>query len=261
MDYEELLATYTNVHEQLKSQLAQQQKLLKRIEKSMDAGDLKNARKDSAAIVSASEEAAQTIKEACEIEDGADMEAYLASGDFERQLVEACKARNIDIIGENGSYEIFPYRLKVNPSDEEVLINGKKAPGLRPAAIAELLETGRNKLLAANFNPEKFAAELAAAYDIAIVHLAKGKKLVPDADVYLSTLYKYLAPMARFRRDYSLQGFAFDIARLYSAGETSLPDGRRIQFGPSRSNNRAIRILDAYGKEYFLATVRFFTEQ
>jgi len=261
MDYEVLLASYTDAHELLKSQLAQQQKLLKRIGKSMDVGDLRSAGKDIAAIGPLAEETERTIREIEKIENGADMTEFLASGDFAAQLVDSCKARGIDIIGEEGSYEIFPYRLKVNPADEEVLINGKKAPGLRPAAVAAFLESGRNKLLSANFNPEKFAIELSAAYDIAIAYSAVGKKLVPDADIYLSTLYKYLVPMARFRRDYSMQSFAFDLARLYSAGDIMLPDGRGIQFGPSRNNNRAIRILDAFGKEYFLATVRFYKQQ
>jgi hypothetical protein len=260
MDYEVLLAAYTETQEQLKACLAQQQKLLKRIGKSMEAGDLKSAVKDTALFDALSRDTAQMIETITNTENSADMAEYLESGDFAAQLVAACEARGIDIIGEEGSYEIFPYRLKINAAEEEVLINGKKTPGLRPLAIASLLETGRSKLLAANFNPEKFAAELAAAYDIAVVHTAKGKTPKTDADVYLSTLYKYLAPMARFRKDYGMQSYAFDIARLYSAGDVSLADGRRIQFGPSRNNNRAIRILDSYGKEYFLATVRFFCE-
>ena len=260
MDYEVLLAEYKVAHEQLKACLAQQQNLLKRIEKNMDTGDLNNAGKDTATLGPLAEEATKIVKAIAEIENRVDMGAYLESGDFASQLMDACEARGIDIIGEESSYEIFPYRLKINASEVEVQINGKKTPGLRPAFIAALLEKGRNKLLAASFNPEKFAAELAAAYDIAIIHTAKGKTPKPDADVYLNTLYKYLTPMSRFRKDYGIQSYAFDIARLYSAGDISLADGRRLQFGPSRNNNRAIRILDAYGKEYFLATVRFFSE-
>jgi DNA polymerase I-like protein with 3'-5' exonuclease and polymerase domains len=259
MDYEVLLKNYEAAADRLKVQIAQQQKLLKRMGKSMEVGDVRGAGKDLAQLAEVSAASAETINEIESLESGVDMASYLSSGDFAKQLVEACKTRGIDIIGEENNYEIFPYRLKINAQDEELLINGKKAPGLRPAALADMLETGRNKLLAANFNSEKFAAELAAAYDVAIAHGAKGKKPVADADVYLNTLYKYLAPMARFRRDHGAQSFAFDIARLYSAGDTALSDGRHIQFGPSRNNNRAIRILDADGREFFLATVRFYT--
>ena len=260
MDYEALLAEYTAAHEQLKACVAQQQKLLKRMEKSMGAGDLKNAGKDTTALDALARDAIPMISAIARIDENVDVEEYLGSGDFAAQLIDACRERGIDIIGEESSYEIFPFRLRIYASDEEVQINGKKATGVRPAAIAMKLEADRSKMLSANFNPDKFAAELAAAYDVAIVHTAKGKTPKPDADVYLSTIYKYLAPMARFRKDYGLQSYAFDIARLYDAGDVSLSDGRRLQFGPSRNNSRAIRILDAYGKEYFLATVRFFNE-
>jgi hypothetical protein len=260
MDYEVLYSEYAAVADRLKTQLAQQQRLLKRINKSVDAGDLKSAGKDIDALSAATLESADTIKEIASVHGGADMSSYLASGDFAAQLVEACRSRGIDIIGEDNNYEIFPYRLKITASDEEVLINGKKAPGLRPVAVANFLEKSRAKLLAVNFNADKFAAELAAAYDIAVTSGSRGKKSAPDADVYLNTLYKYLVPMARFRRDYGAQSFAFDIARLYSTENVVLPDGRRIQFGPSRNNNRAVRILDAYGQEFFIATVRFYKD-
>jgi len=258
MDYEVLLASYSELADGLRAQLSQQQKLLKRIDKSMNAGDTRSAGKDLTQLAAAAAEAQDAIRALQALEDGVDMAEYLASGDFATQLVEACKARDIDIIGEDTSYEVFPYRLRIGAQDEELLINGRKAPGLRPVAIAEQLSAGRTKLLAASFNAEKFAQELAAAYDIAIAHTSKGKAAQADKDVFLNTLYKYLAPMARFRKDYSVQSYAFDIARLYSAGDVALPDGRRIQFGPSRNINRAIRILDADGREFFLATVRFY---
>jgi hypothetical protein len=260
MDYETFYSEYAVVGERLKAQLAQQQRLLKRINRSMDTGDIKGAGKDIDSLSAASLESADTIREIAAVHDGVDMSLYLESGDFASQLVEACKSRGIDIIGEGNNYEIFPYRLKITAAEEEVLINGKKAPGLRPAAVADFLEKGRAKLLAANFNADKFAAELAAVYDIAVVSGSRGKKSAPDADVYLNTLYKYLVPMARFRRDYGAQSFAFDIARLYSTENVVLSDGRKIQFGPSRNNNRAVRILDAQGREFFIATVRFYKE-
>ena len=35
-------------------------------------------------------------------------------------------------------------------------------------------------------------------------------------------------------------------------------NGRKFQFGPSRNNGKAIRILDRDGQEQFLATIRFY---
>jgi hypothetical protein len=259
VDYESLYDNFNELAETLKSQLSNQQKLLKRINKSMSLGDVKNTLKDVAAFIPSVEDTKQTTDTLRNLVEGIDSGASLDSGAFAKQLVNECKLRNVDIVGEDRSFEIFPYRLRINPQDEEVLINGKKAPGLRPSAVADFLERGRTKLLSANFNADRFAAELASAYDNAIVVSAKGKKVVPDADIYLNTIYKFLAPMGRFRRDYDAQSYAFDIARLYNAADDIvLSDGRKIQFGPSRANNRAIRILDSFGNELFIATVRFY---
>ena len=156
---------------------------------------------------------------------------------------------------------MFPYRLKIDPQNEELLINKRKASGLRPRAIVDLLEKRRDKLLSAPFNPAKYAAELAAAYDIAVLTAAKGKKPATESDVYLTTIYKFLTPMGRFRREYDMQSYALDLARLYTADSDEAGDGRRFQFGPSRNNNKAIRILDAAGNEQFLVTIRFFSEE
>jgi hypothetical protein len=204
--------------------------------------------------------ATEIAEDAAKVVSDFDVAAYLVSGDFAAQLVTECEIHDIDIVGEDTTWEIFPYRVKINPTDEEILVNGKKAAGIRPASLAQTLANGKAKLLSANFNSVKFAAELAEAYDLAIVASTKGKNKAPvlDADVYLNTLYKFLVPMARFRRDYDARAFAFDLARLYSTPDVILPDGRKLQFGPSRNNNRAIRILDAYGNELFIATVRFY---
>jgi hypothetical protein len=259
LDYESIYDDFIELAETLKLQLSNQQKLLKRVDKSMSVGYVKNTVKDIAAFIQFSEDTGQTIEAIRKLAEAIDVVSYLESGEFAAQLIKECNDRDVDIVGEDRSYEIFPYRLKINPQDEEVLINGKKAPGLRPAAVADFLEKGKTKLLSANFNADRFAAELASAYDNAIIVGSKGKKTVPDADIYLNTIYKFLAPMGRFRRDYNAQSYAFDIARLYNGAEDiTLADGRKIQFGPSRVNNKAIRILDAFGNELFIATVRFY---
>ncbi len=110
----------------------------------------------------------------------------------------------------------------------------------------------------APFNAAAFAAEVADAYDTALMRRSNGKPCSADADCHLSGIYPYPAPMSRHRREYDKQSYAFDLARLYGSGLSQVKDGRSFQFGPSRNNNRAIRILDGEGAERFLATVRFY---
>jgi hypothetical protein len=258
MDYENLYAECVQNAEQLKTQIASQQRLFKRINKSLQSGDLRGAARDLESFEASATAATTIAGDTSRIVEGFDTATYLSSGDFAAQLVAQCEQRQINIVGEDRSWEIFPYRMKIEPDDESVLINGKKAAGVRPSALAETLEQGRAKLLSATFNATQFVGELVAAYDLAIVAGAKDKKPVLDADVYLNTLYKYLTPMRRFRRDYDARAYAFDLARLYDTEGVTTADGRHIQFGPSRNNNRAIRILDRFGNEIFIATVRFY---
>jgi len=116
--------------------------------------------------------------------------------------------------------------------------------------------------MSVSFNPSAFANELALAYDLSLIVQSKEKnrEVAKNGDVYLTVLYKTLTPMKRFKKDYDMQSFAFDIARLYSSDVKKIDDGRGFQFGPSRQNAKAIRVLDKNSQEQFLATVRFFEE-
>jgi hypothetical protein len=226
----------------------------------MTNGDVKSALRDLPAIKSAASESLRTVSDMAGIIESADMKAYLESGDFARQLIALCQENGVNIQGEGTTYEVFPYRLKIDAQDAELQINGRKAIGLRPRALTEYLAKQRAKLLSAAFNPAQYAEELAVAYDLALLDAAKSKTVAADADIYLTTLYKYLTPMRRFRREYNMQAYALDLARLYAAESREAGDGRRFQFGPSRNNARAIRIVDMAGNERYLATIRFFRE-
>lgn len=185
---------------------------------------------------------------------GFDAKKYFESGDFAEQMLMACEEKDVDVIGDFPVYEMFPYRIKLDAENQDVYIDRKKVQCVRPQYFVDLVKAGQEKLNKANFNAAVFAGELAEAYELALLK----QKKQPGTDIYLNNLYQLLAPMGRFRRDYDQQSFAFDIARLYASGETETKNGKKFQFGPSRNNNKAIRILDREGKEQFLATIRFY---
>ncbi|MDR1206244.1 MAG: hypothetical protein LBL26_12345 [Peptococcaceae bacterium] len=260
MNYEDFYGEYAAADDALKERISSQQKLLTRIRRNMANGDIKSASRDLPAIQSAASENHRAVSDMVGIIQSADMRAYLESGDFARQLIELCRENGVDIQGEGTTYEVFPYRLKIDAANADLQINGRKAIGLRPRALTAYLAKQRAKLLSAAFNPVQYAAELAAAYDLALLDAAKSKTVAADADIYLATLYKYLTPMRRFRREYNTQAYALDLARLYAAESNEAGDGRRFQFGPSRDNAKAIRIVDMAGNEHYLATIRFYRE-
>jgi hypothetical protein len=109
------------------------------------------------------------------------------------------------------------------------------------------------------FNPGIFLNELAAAYDLAVVDKgSKSKTSLNERDLLLYDLYYYMAPTQRARRDYDLQNFAFDVARLYPLRDLVTKDERGYEFGTSKKSARFIRILDQNNQEQMLGTVRFF---
>ena len=173
---------------------------------------------------------------------------------FGQLLRRAVAEKGVDVRGEFPVYEMFPYKVRLDAENQDIYLDRKKVQCMRPKSFVEQVKAGQDKLNRANFNAQTFVNELSDAYDTAILKLKKQ----PGADIYLNSLYKLLAPMSRFRKDYDQQSFAFDLARLYAEGAVETKNGRKFQFGPSRNNGKAIRILDQEGKEQFLATIRFY---
>lgn len=254
MDYEELYRQYQLLEKTLKEELKGLQKLQKAIGKEMEQGDNKKLAADIVTMKQTSGDVSRTLEQIHELTAGFDVDAYIASGSFARQLLDLCKENHVDVIGNFPAFEMFPYKVLVDTENQDVYLNRKKISCIRPASLVQTVQQEQAKLMKASFNATRFAGELADAYDLAVIKLKKPQ----DSDVYLQTLYKFLVPMSRFRRDYDQQNFAFDVARLYTTEPFALKDGRKMQFGPSRNNKKALRILDNDGREQYLATIRFY---
>jgi len=254
MNYEEFYGMMQPQEKLVKDQLASLQKLFKAMLRETENGDIKSLIRD----VNAMRETCKALKTALEgvkdTMDGFDTKSYFAEGDFAEQMLSICEEKGVDVRGEFPVYEMFPYKVKLDAENQDVYLDRKKVPCMRPLSLVETVKAGQEKLNRVSFNAQAFVNELADAYDLAVLKLGKQE----EADIYLTNLYKFLAPMSRFRKDYDQQSFAFDLARLYASDIEETKNGRRFQFGPSRKPNKAIRILDRDGQEQFLATIRFF---
>lgn len=258
-DYEELLKQVLPSEKDLKDKISSLQKLFKSLSKNLDKGDLKSWTRDIGVmrILLQEQEALLAVMQGHVDDFG--IRAYVENGDFAEQMLSYCDRLGVDVKGDFPSYEMFPFRVKVDAENLDLYLDRKKIQCLRPMAFVQEVKTNRDKLLRVSFDPRSFIKELAAAYDLALLKQNQGKaQAVAVADIYLRSLYSYLTPMRRFRKDYDQQSFAFDLARLYASDLHSTDDGRQFQFGPSRNINKAIRILDKDGREQFLATIRFF---
>lgn len=254
MNYENLYQSLQPNHKSLKDAIVSLQKLYKSLSREMEAGDVKNLLRDLSTMKEASALLASSLEELEDTAGNFDARDYFESGEFTEQMLRICQEKGVDVRGEFPVYEMFPYRVKVDTENQDLYLDRKKIQCMRPQSFVDIVQKGQEKLNKASFNAQMFVNELADAYDLALLKLNK----TPESDVYLTGLYKFLAPMSRFRKDYDQQNFAFDLARLYMSEIEETKNGRKFQFGPSRNNNKAIRILDKDGQEQYLATIRFY---
>lgn len=254
MNYEDLYQTLQPQEKSVKDCLSSLQKLFKAISRETESGDIKSLSRDLSAMQDAAAAVSSALKDVVDTVEGFDTKAYFENGDFAEQMLAACEEKNVDVQGEFPVYEMFPYRVKLDAENQDVYLDRKKLQCMRPQSLVDVIASNQEKLNKAAFNAPAFANELSDAYDIAIM---KQKRPV-GTDIYLTSLYKFLTPMSRFRKDYSQKNFAFDLARLYISRIEETKNGRRFAFGPSREQNKAIRILDGNGNEQFLSTIGFF---
>ncbi len=257
MNYEDLYGELQLLEKRMKDTNSALQKLYKAIAKGTEAGDLKDLSKNLAAFSGALKEQEDIVGNIQEAVNGFDSREYYESGAFAAQLLEQCEENQVDVTGEYPIYEMFPYKVRLDAENQDVYLDRKRYSCVRPRSFVQMVKTGQDRLKKAVFNSQVFVNELADAYDLALLKLQKRA----NSDIYLTSLYKFLVPMGRFRKDYDQQSFAFDLARLYASDVEMTKNGRRFQFGSSRNISKAIRILDSEGQEQFLATIKFFDPQ
>lgn len=254
MNYEELYAEVQPQEKTLKAALASLQKVFKTVERETESGDLKSLMGDLDTMKETVSSVSAALDEIQEMVSGFDTGAYFENGEFAEQMLSICQDKGVDVRGEFPVYEMFPYRVKLDTENQDIFLDRKKVQCMRPKSFVEIVRNGQEKLNKASFHALTFVSELSEAYDLAILSMGKH----PGADIYLKKLHKYLAPMSRFRKDYDMQSFAFDLARLYNSDTEETKTGKKFQFGPSRDQSKSIRILDKDGKERYLATIRFY---
>jgi hypothetical protein len=260
MDYEELYQSMQPLEKKAGDKLAAAQRNFRNLRKNSEAGDLKSFAKDMQLLEENIAEQTALLAELKSKAEAFDTKEYMEGGDFARQVEYELKRLEVDVKGDFPAYEIFPYKVRVDIDNQDIYVDRKKVQCVRPSGFARKIKADRDRLFRGGFNANDFINELCAVYDFAIAIKNKNKVNAPeDAAIYLRDLYDFLAPMRRFRKDYDMQAFAFDLSRLLTSDVRVAKDNRRLDFGTSRMTKKMIRVLDAKGNETFLTTVRFFT--
>jgi len=257
MNYEELYNTLNPLQKELKDAANSAVRHQKSLVKNVDAGNLAEVRKIIPQIAEAAANIQAQIGEIKDTVEAFDTKAYVVSGDYTRQMLEACRDAGIDVKGEKGVYEMFPYKVRIVGDEEhaeEIWINRKKHFSIRPKALAEAIRAGQEKLYKAGFNDVAFMGELAEAYDTTC--LKSGARI--GSYQALAKVYRTLTPMARARKEYDMQAFAFDLARIYEKGPEAwvTKSGRKFTFGTSRDPGNGIRVLSSTGVETYIINIK-----
>ena len=174
MNYENLMSSLTPVQKALKDAAAAAARQQKSLQKNEDLGNLAEMKKTLAALGETVAVLQNSVKEAETLLSGFDTQEFFISGEFTRQLLESCQAKGIDVQGEKGVYQMFPYKIRIVADEEhsaEVWMDRKKVYSVRPSYVAETIRAGQAKLYSANFNVQSFMGDLAEAYETQKVQL------------------------------------------------------------------------------------------
>lgn len=255
MNYENLYELMSAEEKNLSSSIKDIQKYFKTITKDTESGDLKDMDKALTSLEAALTQAKEQYQKLGQILNSFDRNAYVNNGDYSKQILAECGAQGIDVRDLGGmTFEMFPNKVTVSKETLDVTIDKKKYSCLRPKALIQTVKSGQEKLKKESFNADRFLNELADAYDIVIL---KTKKQNKSAEVKLADVYKAMVPMARSKKEYDQQAFAFDLARLYASDVRITRNGRSLSLGTSRDNKNAIRFLDQNGNEQYYAMISF----
>jgi hypothetical protein len=262
MDYETFYSELQEKEKNIKDSIARQQNIFKSASMRSAKGDLKNLLKDIAALETLISDYMGFLLEFRELAESFDSREYMQSGLFAKQMLSYCESMGVDVKGDFPAYEIFPYKVKIAADTQDVNIDRKKLSCVRPRYLVSDIKQNREKLMKANFNANTFLNEIAEAYDkLSIIKRKEDNSKTRHFELSLRELHRFLAPMQRFRRDYDMQSFAFDLARLYASDAEFTADGRQYRMGPSRHQGQNIRILDKNGNEDWVGTITFYSNE
>jgi hypothetical protein len=257
LDYEAYFADAQVYAKELKDKTKAQTKAVNKILKCISDGDLNALPKLFATLRDTSRDREDAIGRLEALTEGFDGQEYMAGGDFAAQMIECCRQMGVDVQGSFPIYEMFPCRVTINPDAQDVTVDRKRLPCQRPSKLVGDIKAELDRLANVSFSAQSFAKELAAVYDVAIIKASRKKACTADAPIYAIDLYEALTPMKRYKKEYTRNNFAYDLAHLYAEESLVLDDGRTLRFDTARDARKAIRILDRHGAEQFVTTVRF----
>ena len=165
----------------------------------------------------------QGARNACDF----DETAYLASGDYAKELLQMAAERGVGMFEEDDRLLSYPSIVRVVPSDSVIEIDRRRERRLRPSVLIGLLGAAQQQ--PPRFRAEQFLESLARSYDLVVA--AAGKK--SDAVVRLADIWSVLTLLPGQGKEYTRPEFARDLYLLDQSGVRQAKDERTLRWHAS----------------------------
>jgi hypothetical protein len=162
--------------------------------------------------------------------------AYLASGEYAKELLVLAAERDLDLFEEDERLLCYPSIVRIVPGDSVVEIDRKRERRLRPSVLLALLAAVQEK--PGRFRADHLLESIAGGYDFVIARA--GKK--PDAVVRLQDIWDVLTILPGQARSYTRQEFTRDLYLLDQSHVEQTKDGRVLRWHAS-SGTRTSGVL------------------
>jgi len=162
-----------------------------------------------------------------------DETAYLASGDYAKELLAAAAERGVRMFEEDERLLCYPSLVRVVPNDSVIEIDRRRERRLRPSVVVGLLAAAQQR--PPRFRAEQFLESLAGGYELVIARAGKN----PDAVARLTDIWSALTLLPGQAKDYTRPEFARDLYLLDQSGVQQTKEGRVLRWHASSGTRTA----------------------
>jgi hypothetical protein len=169
------------------------------------------------------------VRASCDV----DEEAYMASGEYAKELLDAAAERGVAMFEEDERLLCYPSLVRVVAGDSVIEIDRRRERRLRPSVVIDMLAAAQQR--PPRFRAEPFLESLATGYEL--VAARAGTR--PDAVARLTDIWAALTLLPGQGKDYTRPEFARDLYRLDQSGVRQTRGGRTLRWHASSGTRTA----------------------
>jgi hypothetical protein len=162
-----------------------------------------------------------------------DETAYLASGDYAKELLAAAAERGVAMFEEDERLLCYPSLVRVVPGDSLIEVDRRRERRLRPSVVIGMLAAAQHR--PPRFRAEQFLESLAGGYELVIARAGKNC----DAVTRLTDIWTALTLLPGQAKDYTRPEFARDLYLLDQSGARQTREGRTLRWHASSGTRTA----------------------